>query len=363
MKGTIKGKDLATALDQIKTVVSKRNSLPILSCVKLEMGEGLTLSATDLEQSLRVQVEASVKAPGSVCVSSAKLWQIAKEVAWDTVTLSVGDNFGTTVKSVSGTWKLVGLSADDFPALGLTEGETVQVHAQSLLAGLQKTDYATSTDESRYTINGLLFRVAVDRLRLTATDGHRLADLTVPLDGTVETAWQGIVPSGAVDTLQAILKGADHAGLVVQENQLCVKVGASVLLARLIEGSFPNTDQILSGWDAREKRAELDVAATLAAVRRVVIMSEERSHPVRLTFDDGTLRLECNSPDVGESVAELPVPWAHAPLTLGVNAKYLTDYLAAAGSGTVEMRLQNAGDSMMLRSEGAGAGVIMPMRL
>ena len=351
-------------LQMVHNVVEPRQTLPILANVLLESdGETLRLTATDLEVGARVSVPAKVPAPGAITLSARKLLEIIKELPAATLSLKVQDNAWVALRCGGASYKLVGLSAADFPAVASgASAAWITLDGKLLRDMLAQTIFAVSHDESRYALNGVLFAVQDREIRLVATDGHRLALAVRPL-ASAGTAVSGIVPRKAVQEIARIVGSGEDVQVAISENQFILQMPNVLLMARLIEGTFPNYEQVVP--KAHPHRIALSRAALTAALRRVSVLSEERTKPVKFTLTPGQLKLTAYSPDFGEAEEEIEVPYAGEDMTIGFNSRYVLDALGAQVAEQIVMELKDGLSPGIVKSfeEEGSLCVIMPMRI
>ncbi len=351
-------------LQMVHNVVEPRQTLPILANVLLESdGDTLRLTATDLEVGARVSVPAKVAAGGSITLSARKLLEIVKELPAAALTLRVQDNAWVALRCGGASYKLVGLGAADFPAVATGEAASwITLDGKLLHDMLVQTTFAISHDESRYALNGVLFAVQEREIRLVATDGHRLALAVRPL-AAASGQVSGIVPRKAVQEIARVVGSGEDVQVAISENQFILRMPNVLLLARLIEGAFPNYEQVVP--KAHPHRLTVGRAALTAALRRVSVLSEERTKPVRFTLSPGLVKLAAYSPDFGEAEEQLEVQYTGDEMTIGFNSRYVLDALGAQSAEQVVMELKDGLSPGVIKSfeEEGSLCVIMPMRI
>lgn len=351
-------------LQMVQNIVEPRQTLPILANVLLDAaGESVTVTATDLEVGARVAVPARVATKGSITLSARKLGEIVKELPAAALTLKVGDNAAVSLRCGSVSYKLVGLGPDDFPpVVPAAPTAWVTLEAGTLRDMLAQTTFAISHDESRYALNGVLFAVQEQELRLVATDGHRLAMARCPLGQAVETS-TGIVPRKAVIEIARVLGAGEEVRIAITDNQFVLELPNFVMTARLIEGQFPNYDAVLP----KAHPGRLTVARSLlgSALRRVAVMAEDRNKPVKFALSPGVLKLTASSQELGEAEETIEVDYAGAEMTIAFNSRYVLDALAPLEKDAVVFELKDGLSPGVVRpaSEEAYRCVIMPMRI
>ncbi len=351
-------------LQMVHNVVEPRQTLPILANVLLEaQGDSLRMTATDLEVSVRVSGPAKVVAAGAVTVSARKLMDIVKELPAAPLALKVQENAWVGLKCGGASYKLVGLIPEDFPAIG--DGPAtgwITLDGTMLRDMLAQTTFAISHDESRYALNGVLFVVHDKEVRLVATDGHRLA-LAVRQLPSAAAAVSGIVPRKAVQEVARIVGSGEDVQVAVGENQFALRLPNVLLLARLIEGTFPNYEQVVPR--AHPYRVTASRAALTAALRRVSVLSEERTKPVKFLLAPQLLKLMAYNPDYGEAEEQLEVQYSGEEITIGFNSRYALDALGAETAEQVVIEVKDGLSPGVFKSfeEEGSLCVIMPMRI
>ena len=351
-------------LQMIQNIVEPRQTLPILANVLIEGDdEAVRLTATDLEVGARVSVPARVASRGAITVSARKLSEIVKELSAGAVALKVADNASVSLRCGGATYKLVGLSPDDFPPVVPASPESwVTLEAKTLREMLSQTSFAVSHDETRYALNGVLFALQGKDLQMVATDGHRLAVAKRSLGRGLGGA-TGIVPRKAVAEIMRVLGAGEDVQIAITENQFVLQMPNFVMTARLIEGQFPNYEAVVP--KGHPKKLVLPRGALTAALRRVAVMAEERNKPVKFTLSPASLRLSASSQELGEAEEALDVDYAGEEIQIGFNSRYVLDAVSAIENDQVVLELKDAlSPGVIKSSEDEGyCCVIMPMRI
>jgi DNA polymerase-3 subunit beta len=348
-------------LQMAHNVVEPRQTLPVLANVLLEaQGDTLRMTATDLEVSVRVTGPAKVVKPGTITISARKLMEIVKELPSAPLALKVQENAWVALRCAGASYRLVGLTPEEFPAVG--DGATtgwLTIDGKVLRDMLGQTTFAISHDDA---LNGVLFAVQDKELRMVATDGHRLA-LAIRQLPSAGPAMSGIVPRKAVQEVARIVGSGEEVEIAISDNQFMIRMPNVLLMARLIEGTFPNYEQVVPR--AHPHRVTLSRAALTAALRRVSVLSEERTKPVRFLLAPGQLKLTANSPDYGEAEEQVEAQFAGEEIAIGFNSRYVLDALNAQGGEQVLIELKDGLSPGVLKSfEDEGTlCVIMPMRI
>jgi DNA polymerase-3 subunit beta len=327
MKLTVAKEQLLNGLQSVQNVVSSRTTLPILSNVLLQAGEGrLDLTATDLDVTISSAVAASVSKPGTITLPVKKLFSIVRELGSGEVDLEVDEKNGCRIKAGGSFYRMNGLAAEEFPPLPkFAESRSVVIEQETLKGMLRRTSFAVSTDETRYVLNGIFFSFKDHKFTMVATDGRRLALTDEDVDFG-DSSVEFIVPTKTINELTRLLQGAGQAEVRVTENQASFELRAeqglnTLIITKLVEGNYPNYRQVIP-TEAGE-RIPLVREELLQAVRRAEIMTSEKSNSVKLAFTKNNLSITANTPDVGESRESLAVSYKGRDLSIAFNPTYL----------------------------------------
>jgi DNA polymerase-3 subunit beta len=368
--------ELARALGRSQGIVEKKSTMPILSHVLLEAKKGqLVVSATDLDLAVSSEHDKNVEVlkEGALAVSARHLYDIVRALPEQQVTLKRAQNNYLEVRSGPSEFRIVGLPAEDFPALPRFEKVAfTDVDATLLLDMIERTFFAVSTDETRYNLNGVYFEPTAEALRLVATDGHRLSLAERPTIGTFGLKRGVILPKKGLQELKKLLAEVAESGeekietkLGFVENSAIFRRPGVILSMRLIEGLFPDYRQVIP--KAGEKVVRVGRDRLLETLRRISLLSSDKAHAVKLELAKGTLRVMSQNPDLGEAKEEVPVDYAGEPLKIGFNARYLTDVLGVVRSKDVQLELaDDLSPGVMKGGDEADQGftaVVMPMRI
>ena len=351
------------ALQLVQNIVEPRQTLPILANVLLDAQEGgLHVAATDLEVGVRVAVPAIVARPGAITLAARKLVELVRELPAQPITLKLQENGWVQLLCGPAAFRLVGLPAEEYPPLETGSADSwVAVDGARLRAMLARTSYAMSQDESRPFLNGLFLVVKKGELRLVATDGHRLAlaRMSVEADGEMT----GIVPRKAVGEMGRVLSAGDETTLALRENQFFLRTPGFVLASKLIEGTFPSYEQVLP--KSHPRRLTVEREALIAALRRVSVVADDRTRPIRLTVAPGALRLSASSQELGEAEEVLPAEFEGEELMIGFNTRYILDALGPMEGDRVVVELKDSLSPCVFKSaaDEDHLCVIMPMRI
>ena len=362
---------LSQLLYLASTIVERRTTMPILANVKLTAENGkLSIAATDLEISLVGEVAATIKTPGSITIGGKVLYEIARELPGESVTLHAQKAQRLEIESGQSRFKINGISADEYPAVqGVSLRKRTAVDAQKLYEMFKKTAFCVSTDETRYNINGVYVEGSKPgkgengQIRFVATDGHRLAMIDRPAEG-LEIQDQVIIPRKGLQELMKVLESNDGVAYVDSyEGFFIVESGSVTMGVRLVDGQFPDYRQVIP----LETTTTIEVARPelLSAVRRVSLVTTDKSRTIKFKLVSGNLVISSQSPEHGEASESLVVNATGAEVTIGFSAKYLQDLLAAMEeSETVTLRLSgDLGAGVFTGSaDDLYTCIVMPMR-
>jgi DNA polymerase III subunit beta len=372
MRLTIDKPSLAKALAHVASVVERRNTIPILSNVLLAAGDNeLRLTATDLDMELVETVPARTKGGGSTTVPAHMFHDIVRKLpeGTDIELTRDGDEGRLVISCGPARFSLQTLPADDFPSLSVDDlGHAFTLTAAELKRLIDKTRFAISTEETRYYLNGIYLHSAMSggkpALRAVATDGHRLAQVELPLPAGAKDMPGVIVPRKTVLELARLAEDSDgDVRIELSSSKIRVSTPRVVLTSKLIDGTFPDYERVIP--QGNDKTMEVDNAAFAQAVDRVSTLSSDKGRAVKLTITDGKLVLSVNNPDSGSATEELAVDYGFDPLEIGFNARYLLDISGQLESGTAEFQLADPGSPTMVRDgkDASALYVLMPMRV
>ena len=357
--------ELFKALQTIQGVVESRSSaMPMLqnALVETEGDKSIRLSGTNLDIGMRGVFEAEVGKPGKVTLNARRLLDIVQELPESEVRLTEEEGQWIRMRCERSNFRFPGLPPADFPALpDAKEAKMSAVSASVLSEMVRKTMFAISTDETRYTYNGVFMETESDTLRLVATDGHRLAMIERASEGLAFDEGV-IVHKKALGELVKLLGNAEgEASVGLTQNHILFEVGNIELSARLIDGEFPNYRQVIP--DSNEHSIQMDRGSLTRAVRRVSLFANE-SRMVKFEFSSGQLKLTAHNPEAGEA-EEVIESNAQTELTIGFNSRYCLDALSILDEEQVSMELKDAlSPGVLAPKESAGyTYVVMPMRV
>jgi len=367
MKITVGKEQLLERLADIQSIVERKTTMPILSHFLLNISKkGTEMSATDLETAMKEPLSVEkVDAEGNICIPARKLFEIVKEVDGEII-LSTDDSEWIRIKAGASNFRLACLRADEFPKWPIMEeGQKMKINASALLSMIEKTLYSAGENDTRYTLNGLLFHLKPEEKKfiVVGTDGHRLAAVYDTLDSEIASEVKVIVPRKAASELKKFLGDVDgDITLIIGKNHIQFDIGEVQFLTRQIEGSYPNYDQVIPS--ANEKVIRVNRSAFIKALRRASVMSREKSNAIKVDIRQGLITVTASNPELGEAKDEVGIEYAGDDMSIGFNARYLLDALSALGSEDVVFEIQDPLNPTLLK-EGENEGylcVIMPMR-
>ena len=367
MKLKIQKEEIQKALQSVQGIVDKKTTMPILSHFLLKVQKTASLMATDLDIALKGPLKAEIIDKGSLCIPAKKLFEIAREVDGE-ILLESQDNNWVKVSSGRSTFKLMGLPEEEFPSLpAVSKADEVTIKADVLKNMIEKTIYATGESDTRYTLNGLLMHFSPKKnnieLSVVGTDGHRLSLISAKIEGQIGEEKKLILPKKAAMELKKLTEGReDNVTIYIDKNHLFFSMDDIVLTSRLIEGTYPNYEQVVP--KDNEKEVIVDKLSFLKALRRTSIMSKERTNAIRLDLEDEKITLISMNPDIGEAREEIAAQYKGEQLSIGYNARYLIDILQAMDGEEVTIKLQEPLSPTLLMESGNKdyTCVVMPMR-
>jgi DNA polymerase-3 subunit beta len=374
MKFSIGKTEFLRGLGRVQSVAERRNTMPILANVHLDArGAGqegvLELGATDLEVGVRSLHPADVKTAGRVTASAKKLYEIVRELPDEPVAIESTPNSYLALRCARVAFDLAGNAAEEYPALpSLSPGQTAAVPAALLGQMIERTVYAASVDETRYNLNGVFVEYLADtsKLRMVATDGHRLACVDRPLGVALQDLARGvIIPRKGLAELKRLVdeEDADEVELGFEGSSALARKRGVTLAMRLVEGEFPNDRQVLPKPGRRQ--LVMPAEPLIQALRRVLVLAAERSRAVKLELGPGVLRLASSNPDLGEAREELDLDHAGESLAIAFNARYLLDAVTFLGAKEIRLGLHDAVSPAQIApaDDPDSLAVVMPMRL
>jgi DNA polymerase-3 subunit beta len=368
MNFTITRQNLHTGLAAVSASIPSKTTLPVLSNILFEVREGAVwMSGTDLDVAVRVKVPADVKEEGSLTAPGKKLQEITRELPDQPVQVSTrGDQI--ELKCGRSNFKFNGLPAEEFPSLPSIDFEQGwRVKGQDLHGLIHHTAFAVSTEESRPILNGVLWELRDGSMTMVATNGHRLARMGIPADSSGVPSADFIVPPAALQHVQRLFKGEDGLDVARDGNHLGFKAESTEVFTRLIEGTYPNYDQVIPRDN--DKAAMVAKKALESAVRRMAVVASDQTHRIRLQFESGRVHLNVLTPDLGEGHDELEVSYDGEEMEIGFNANYLLEVLRYMPTEEVKVSFKAPERAAIIEPIAEGEDtmdylcLVMPLRL
>ena len=363
MKFQISTEVFLEGIQQVQSVVSTKATLPILSNVLITAhSKGLSLRTTDLDVSISVEIPAEVEVEGSTTLPARKLATITRELPGADVLVEVNDKNEATIKSGPAFFKIIGLTEAEFPPLTEElDGQVFKIQQSVLRDALKKTSYAISTDETRYVLNGIFASFKGSTLTLVATDGRRLAMIENDLGFAAENDMEIIIPAKTVGELTRLLSDEGEIALKVNQANISFELNKCLLVSKLIDGNYPNYRQVIP--DKKNERIELSRDALLETVRRVAILTTDKSNSIKLIFSENKIEVTSNTPDVGESSESIDVQYSGPEFSIAFNPDYMLAPLKNLTEPVVYLDLIDEMSPGVIRIEGTFLYVLMPMRV
>jgi len=370
MEFTVRKFDLLQELTLIQGVVERKTTIPILAnvLVRAEGGE-LGIVATDLEIGLKSVCASKTTVPGTITLPAKRLYEIVRALPDKEIKFKRGEANWVTVTCGSSRFRIAGLPQEDFPTLAEAKPTVAKVPAEVLSKLISRTIFAISTEDSKYTLSGALLVLKPGSITMVATDGHRLAHVEEHEElEDVSEEIKVLVPKKAMGELVRMISettDADKIGFSKDDSHLFFDLGKRHLISRMLTGQFPNFEAVLPRNNDRIITVGRDELA--AAIKRVAILSDERSRTVKLALGGGSLEITASHSDLGEAHETLDVDYNKEDLQVGFNYQYLLDFLTTADEPEVSLEFKDSESAAQLRSQPASdynyRYVVMPMRI
>lgn len=370
MEFTVSKLDLVRELGLSQGVVEKRTTIPILSNVLLEAADDrLTLTATDLELGIRCSCPAQVKRPGAGTIPARRLLEYVRLLPDSDIQVKLTDNQWASLVCGRSRTRIAGMSRESYPELPQMPDPVAELPAGALASLIDKTIFAISTEESRFTLNGAQMILRPTSMALIATDGHRLALAEQPMEFAPSTNFRGLLPRKAMTEIKslALEAGADtKVEFASTDNHLFFRFASRLLISRKLTGNFPDYDRVLPKDHPHSLQMPRDELRS--AIERVAQFADERSRAIRLQVAPGELKVHSSLSETGESEETLPAVYDGPAIEIGFNAQYLIDFLRASVESEAAVLLKDAVSAGEMRPAGESVGytyryVVMPMRI
>lgn len=363
MKLVVNKDVMLEGLQKVQSIVGSRTTLPILYNVYLKAEKDrLTLAATDLEVSVRTSVEAKITRQGGTTLPARRLFSIFRELPANEIELDVDDKDVATIRAGSSVFKIIGISEDEFPPLPSFQGGRQYVLEQATFHRmLACTHFASSSDESRYILNGVLLSFRGGKLTVVATDGRRMAHFEQDVEFLKESEGDCVVPNKAVNELLKTLKEVGTVKIHATENQAAFEFDQMLVITKLLEGTYPNFKQVIPSHC--DERVSMVREELLAAIRRVALLVSDKSNSVTLSFSKNKLLISAVSPEVGEATESMPVKYTGKDISLSFNPEFLVDPLRGLQDDEVFLEMSDELSAGVLKASQPFLYVLMPMRV
>ena len=366
MKFSLKKKDIIGELQLLQGIVEKRNTMPILANILINAKEDeLELTGTDLEVGMRTHFPAKIEEPGAITISGKKVFEIVRSLSeGKDVVFEEGEDLMMEITSGMSEFKVLCLPKEDYPQVPEPKFEKNIVLPLENVKDMIECVYCAITQEQRYYLNGALMILKDNAVEMVSTDGHRLAYTRMEVDGLqVEDEIRGIISKKTLSELRKFENKDLEFDL--DENNLFFKVDNRTLMSRIIEGKFPNYEAVIP----KENPNFLVISREeiLDAIRRVSLLSTERSRGIRFSLEKDQLRLFSSNPEIGEARDKLEIDYKGDDIEIGFNAQYIMDFLTTAKSDNVRLELRDENSAVLMKPEGEDkikySYVLMPMKI
>jgi DNA polymerase-3 subunit beta len=342
---------LLKGLKNVINIVSQRTTMPILSNILLEAENSqLTLSTTDLDISISTKLPVEVKQKGSITIHSKSFFEIIRELPNKPVEISVKQNM-VTIKSDNGVYSIVGLDKDEFPSIPADiSGEKVELEFGLLKDMVERATFAVSKNDTRKELNGIFWKLVGNESTMVATDGHKLSKIKRKIEKSIKQKKEIIVPPKALEHLSRLItEGEEGRDIIISDNYIIFNFENTSLYSRLIEGPYPNYEQVIPYNN--DKELAINRELLLASIRRVSIFSDFQTHQIRFDIKKDQVTLSAINRDIsGEAKEEIQATLKGKELQVGYNGFYLMEILKRFGSEEVVFKL----------SESLVAGLVFP---
>jgi len=368
MRFTISREKLQEGLAAVGASIPAKTTLPVLANILVETTDkGIRLSGTDLDIAVSTEVAADVDAPGGITIPAKKLTEIARELPPSPVKIASSGEQRITLDCGRSHFKILGLPRDEFPSFPAVrfDDRTWRIRSGEVQKLISHTAFAVSTEESRPILNGVLWELRPDRMRMVATNGHRLAKMELPIAAAAAQS-DLIVPPKALEQIRRLFPADEELEIARGENHLGFRSPFTAVYTRLIEGPYPNYEQVIP--KDNEKFAVADKQALVSALKRMSVIASDQTHRIRLSFNAGMLKLSVQTPDLGEANDELPIRYTGDQLDIGFNASYLLEILRYMPTDEVRLTFKAPERAATVEPEGWSDPaqylcLVMPLRL
>ncbi|HWJ22423.1 MAG TPA: DNA polymerase III subunit beta [Gemmatimonadaceae bacterium] len=368
MRFTIAREKLQEGLTAVAASIPAKTTLPVLANILVETTDrGIRLSGTDLDIAVSTEVAADVESQGAITIPAKKLAEIARELPPSPVKIAAAGEQRVTLECGRSRFKLLGLPRDEFPTFPTVRfNESWRVRSGDLQKLISHTAFAVSTEESRPILNGVLWELRPDLMRMVATNGHRLSKMELPIASTGAQSNDLIVPPKALDQIRRLFPAEEELEIARGDNHLGFRSPFTSVFTRLIEGPYPNYEQVIP--KDNDRIAIADKQALAGALKRMSVIASDQTHRIRMSFNAGMVKFSVQTPDLGEAQDELPVRYTGDPLDIGFNATYLLEILRYMPTEEVKLTFKAPERASTIEPEGWSDPakylcLVMPLRL
>ena len=337
MRFTIARERLQDALTAVTASVPAKTTLPVLANILVETTDrGIRLSGTDLDMAVSTEVAADVESEGAITIPAKKLAEIVRELPSAPVKVAAVGEQKVTLECGRSRFRLLGLPRDEFPSFPAVKfAESWRIRSGELQKLITHTAFAASTEESRPILNGVLWELRPDRMRMVATNGHRLAKIELPISSAGAPSGDLIVPPKALEQIRRLFPAEEDLEIARGDNHLGFRSPVTAVFTRLIEGPYPNYEQVIP--KDNDRIALADKNDLFQSLKRMSVIASDQTHRIRMSFNAGMLKFSVQTPDLGEAQDELPISFEGDPLEIGFNASYLLEILRYVPTDEVRM--------------------------
>ena len=368
MRFTISREKLQEGLAAVAASIPAKTTLPVLSNILVETTDkGIRLSGTDLDIAVSTEVVADIETMGAMTIPAKKLSEIARELPPSPVKIAAIGEQRITLDCGRAHFKILGLPRDEFPTFPTVRfNESWRIRSGDLQKLIAHTSFAVSTEESRPILNGVLWELKPDSMRMVATNGHRLAKMEVSIKSSGAPATDLIIPPKALEQVRRLFPADEELEIARGDNHLGFRSPFTSVFTRLIEGPYPNYDQVIP--KDNDRIAVVDKIALTSALKRMSVIASDQTHRIRLSFNAGLLRFSVQTPDLGEATDELAVRYTGDQLDIGFNASYLLEILRYIPTEEVKLTFKAPERAATVEPEGWNDPatylcLVMPLRL
>jgi len=368
MRFTISREKLQEGLAAVTPTTPPKTTLPVLANILVETTDrGIRLSGTDLDIAVTTEVAADVETQGAITIPAKKLSEIAKELPPSPVKIATSGEQRVTLDCGRAHFKILGLPRDEFPNFPTVKFDSSwRIKSGELQKLISHTAFAVSNEESRPILNGVLWELKPDMMRMVATNGHRLAKMETPIASAGAPASDMIVPPKALEQIRRLFPEDEELEIARGDNHLGFRSPFTAVYTRLIEGPYPPYDQVIPRDNNRIAIA--DRQTLIGALRRMSVIASDQTHRIRLSFNSGLLRFSVQTPDLGEATDEMQVRYTGDQLDIGFNATYLLEILRYIPTDEVKLTFKAPERAATLEPQawtepGSYLCLVMPLRL